>query len=117
MEQIIDSVEAKPSEVLAGLYYNAVEKIATYKRSGLVALVEGDTSAQEAAYQALRLLKEHDAGVRWTCEDEDGNQYTGNGAFWWQVVMLNSRVAGAANLVKKGLTAHLKGAGAAAQIG
>ena len=105
-----------PSEVLAGLYSEAVDAIKDYKQAGLAPLLENDTRAQERAFKALRMLQNHDAGIRWTAEAEDGEKYTGNGEFWFKVVLVQSRIGGAANYVKSGMTKHLKGAAAAAAV-
>tara|TARA_R100000426_G_scaffold79840_1_gene57563 strand:- start:331 stop:687 length:357 start_codon:yes stop_codon:yes gene_type:complete len=111
-----DTTTVSPSEVLAGLYVEAVDAIKDYKLAGLAPLLENDTRAQERAFKALRMLQNHDAGVRWTAEAEDGQKYTGNGEFWFKVVLIQSRIGGAANYVKSGMTSHLRGAAAAAAV-
>ncbi len=115
LTQTEENVEAKfTSEDLAGLVSMARLRLAEYKRSGLSALVDNDTRAQEAAYGALVDLRAADKGIRWSCTDDEGNTYTGNGEFWHDVVLGTSRVAGASAYVKRGISEHIKCAGAAA---
>ena len=94
----METVTPKKSEILATIVIETKAALLEFKQSQLDILL-GDSEPLEKVQRLLRDLREFESGIRCGFPDSDESL---NGGGWYEDIMVNCRISGAAKLVNAG---------------